>query len=301
MGPGATAGYHSPTESPAESSPSTGLTCVEFLQAALPRLGLSWAGFRRVHRQVCRRISRRLQQLRLADCREYREYLDTHPSEWAILDGFCHISISRFLRERVVFDRLGTEILPALAAAATARGAKQLHCWSAGCASGEEPYSLTMIWEMMLARRYPGLSLRVVATDVDRELLARARAGCYRRSSLREVPDGWRDAAFTRCGELYVTGPALRTALEFHQQDIRESLPGGVFDLILCRYVAFTYFDAVLQRRTLERLLARLQPGGALVIGLKEQLPAGLPGVEAWVPNLRIFRRTGGTCGSGSQ
>lgn len=298
MDPGATAGYRNPTRSSAESSPPT---CVEFLQVALPRLGLSWAGFRRVHRQVCRRISRRLQQLRLAHCREYREYLETHPSEWATLDGFCHISISRFLRERAVFDRLGTEILPGLAAAARTRGASRLQCWSAGCASGEEPYSLAMIWEVMLARRYPGLALRVVATDVDGELLARARAGRYRRSSLREVPDEWRDAAFTRCGALYVVRPALRAALEFHQQDMREGLPGGLFDLILCRYIAFTYFDAVLQRRTLGRPLAQLQPGGALVIGLKEQQPAGVPGVEPWVPNLRIFRRTGGTCGPGPQ
>ena len=138
----------------------------------------------------------------------------------------------------------------------------------------------------MLAPRYPGLSLRVVATDVDGQLLARARAGRYRRSSLREVPNEWRDAAFTRCGELYVVSPALRSAVEFHQQDMREALPAGPFELILCRYVAFTYFEAILNRRTLERLLALLRPGGALVIGLKEQLPAGVPGVETWVPDL---------------
>jgi chemotaxis protein methyltransferase CheR len=242
-----------------------------------------------------------LQELRLADCRAYREYLEAHPAEWAALDGFCHIPVSRFLRERAVFDRLGTEIMPALAAAATARRATQLQCWSAGCASGEEPYSLTMIWELMLARRYPGLTLRVLATDVDEELLARARTGRYRRSSLREVPEEWRDAAFARCGESYLVSPALSAAVEFHQQDIRERLPPGLFDLILCRYVAFTYFDATLQRRTLERLLTRLQPGGALVIGLKEQLPADVPGVATWVPDLRIFRRTGANCGSGPE
>jgi chemotaxis protein methyltransferase CheR len=158
-----------------------------------------------------------------------------------------------------------------------------------------------MIWELMLARRYPGLTLRVLATDVDEELLARARTGRYRRSSLREVPEEWRDAAFARCGESYLVSPALSAAVEFHQQDIRERLPPGLFDLILCRYVAFTYFDATLQRRTLERLLTRLQPGGALVIGLKEQLPADVPGVATWVPDLRIFRRTGANCGSGPE
>jgi chemotaxis protein methyltransferase CheR len=64
-----------------------------------------------------------------------------------------------------------------------------------------------------------------------------------------------------------------------------------MFDLVLCRYVAFTYFDDALRRRTLQRLLTKLRPGGAFVIGLKEQLPEGVPGLEPWVPALRIFRR----------
>jgi chemotaxis protein methyltransferase CheR len=276
------------------SENADGETCVEFLQWALPLLGLSAAGFRRVHRQVCHRITGRLRELRLPDCGAYRTYLEAHPAEWATVDSFCRIPISRLLRERAVFDRLSSDIIPALAAAAAAQGAAEFRCWSAGCASGEEPYSLAILWGLNLAHRFPGLSLRVVATDVDGRLLQRARAGSYRRSSLREVPEAWLEAAFDRAGQMYTVRPAFKLAVEFYLQDVREVLPAGPFDLILCRYLAFTYFDESLQRRTLERLLTVLRPGGALVIGRKERLPDGVTGVEPWEPDLRIFRRVRG-------
>ncbi len=271
----------------------SGTTCGEFLQWALPQLRLSWGGFRRVHRQVCRRIAARVAGLHLADCLAYRQYLETHPAEWTVLDSFCRIPISRLVRERLVFERLASDVLPTLAEAAAARGAAELRCWSAGCASGEEPYSLAILWQLVLAPRFPALSLRVTATDVDEQLLERARAAIYRRSSLREVLDEWIAAAFTLCDGLYALRPEFRAAVQFHQQDVRRLLPVGLFDLVLCRYVAFTYFDESLQRRTLERLLTVLRPGGALVIGLKERLPSGVEGIEPWVPDLRIFRRVG--------
>ena len=228
----------------------------------------------------------------------YRQYLETHPAEWTVLDTFCRIPISRLARERLVFERLASEVLPTLAGAATARGADNLLCWSAGCASGEEPYSLAILWMLVLAPRYPELSLRVTATDIDEQLLERARAAVYRRSSLREVPDEWIAAAFTRSGDLYTVRPEFRAAVHFQLEDVRQVLPPGLFDLVLCRYVAFTYFDEALQRRTLERLLTALRPGGALVIGLKERLPGGVDGIEPWVPELRIFRRVGEGHGS---
>lgn len=293
--PDLTAPVPAPQAAPATGTEAgaSGATCREFLEWALPRLGLSWPGFKRVHRQVCRRIAGRLADLRLPDCLTYRQYLEAHPAEWTVLDGFCRISISRLVRERAVFERLASEVLPALAEAALARGAETLRCWSAGCASGEEPYSLAILWMLALAPRYPGLSLRVTATDVDEQLLERAREAVYRRSSLREVPDEWIAAAFTRSGDRCTLRPEYRAPVRFRREDLREVLPPGRFDLVLCRYVAFTYFDEPLRRRTLERLLMALRPGGALVIGLKERLPEGVEGIEPWAPELRIFRRAG--------
>ena len=265
--------------------------CVEFLQWALPRLGLAWPGFRRVHRQVCRRIGARLRTLRLPGPAAYRTYLDAHPEEWAILDSACRISISRLARDRSVFELLARIVFPTLAEQALARGAAELRCWSAGCASGEEPYSLSILWRLELAPRFPGLRLSVVATDVDGDLVGRARIARYRRSSLREVPPAWIEAAFVRSGDSFALRAEYREGVELRCEDIRDRVPEGPFDLILCRNVAFTYFEARLQRSTLERILSVLRPGGVLVIGLKERLPEGATGVAGWVPHLGIYRR----------
>jgi chemotaxis protein methyltransferase CheR len=176
---------------------------VAFLQWALPRLGLRWSGFRRVRRQVWRRIGRRIADMHLSGPDAYRSYLESHPEEWAVLDSFCRIPISRFLRDRAVFERLATDVLPTLADGALQRGDARVRCWSAGCASGEEPYSLVLLWHFELRPRYPGIACHVLATDVEESLLARARAARYRRSSLREVPEEWIESAFTRDGEWF--------------------------------------------------------------------------------------------------
>jgi chemotaxis protein methyltransferase CheR len=269
-------------------------SCIEFLQWALPRLSLAWPGFRRVRRQVCRRIGRRAQHLKLPDLRAYRAYVESHPEEWVVLDSFCWISISRLLRDRIVFDRLGAVVLRELAAAAAARGERDLRCWRAGCASGEEPYSLKILWMLELASRFPDLSLAVVATDIDEALLERARAARYRASSLRELPGAWVDKVFTRSDGLFEVRPEFRAGVEFLRQDVREEAPRGPFDLILCRNLVFTYFDASLRQETLERILRELRPGGALVIGLRERLPEGAAGLAGWESRLKIYRKSAG-------
>lgn len=136
--------------------------CVEFLQWALPRLHLRWPGFRKVRRQVCRRVERRARELGLAGIDEYRAYLEADEAEWRRLDELCHITISRFFRDRGVFRFLEVEDLPALAQSARARGGL-VRAWSAGCASGEEAYALMIVWELAVAPVVGG-ELRVLAT-----------------------------------------------------------------------------------------------------------------------------------------
>jgi len=94
--------------------------CVTFLQWALPQLRMRWRGFRRVRRQVCRRLAKRLADLGLPDLAAYRAFLLVHPEEWKRVDAACRITISRLYRDRSVFDVLAQEVLPELAAAAQA-------------------------------------------------------------------------------------------------------------------------------------------------------------------------------------
>jgi chemotaxis protein methyltransferase CheR len=264
--------------------------CTRFLQAALPRLQLRWAGLRKVRRLVCKRLARRLRELGIADLAAYRTILERDPEEWNVLDGFCRIPVSCFYRDREVFAALEREVLPALSQAALASGRETLRSWSACCASGEEPYTLAILWRLRLHHRFPALHCRIVATDLDARLLDRARAGCYRASSLEALPADLLAPAFARRGELWCVRDEFRT-IEFHQQDIRHAVPAGEFDLVLCRNAVLTYFEPGLQYRVMERVSASLRPGGALVIGLHEKLPAELQGFVHWNSARALYRK----------
>lgn len=221
----------------------------------------------------------------------YMAYLDAHPDEWTVLDGLCTISISRFYRDHRVFDALGDTVLPALAAQATTRTDHTVRCWSAGCASGEEPYTLSLIWDQRIRFQFPRAELAVVATDLDLTLLDRARVACYPRSSLRELPLPWIDAAFVRENDEYCLRDPWKSRVEFHRQDIRADHPSGPFDLVLCRNVAFTYFEESVQRRLVSRLAEQLSPGGFVVVGRHESLPSDAP-FASYAPGLGIYRRS---------
>ena len=119
--------------------------CIRFLQWSLPRLGLRWAGFRRVRGQVCKRLRRRLAVLGLKALSDYRALLEEGTAEWRQLDGLCRVSVSRFYRDQGVWNCLERELLPQLGLQALARGETRLRIWSAGCASGDEPYTLALM------------------------------------------------------------------------------------------------------------------------------------------------------------
>jgi chemotaxis protein methyltransferase CheR len=263
--------------------------CVEFLRWALPRLGLRWGGFRKVRGQVCKRLRRRLSEVGLADLDAYRVQLERHPEEWAVLESLTHITISRFNRDRGVFAFLQWEVLPTLAATVAERGADALEVWSAGCASGEEAFTLAIMWRLDLAPRFPELAIRILATDADEAMLARARRGCFSASSLRELPARSRAAAFAQGDRHYCLRDPFREPVRIARHDIRSRPPDGPFDLVLCRNLAFTYFDLELQRATAARLAGALRAGGALVLGSHESLPANVEEFEWWSSAERIY------------
>ena len=231
--------------------------CVELLQWALPRLRMRWAGFRKVRRQVCRRIERRLLDLGLSDVAAYRAYLEATPEEWQALDALCHVTISRFYRDRGVFEFLERSVLPELAAESSARGAA-VEAWSAGCASGEEPYTLVLVWEYAVRSLFPAVGLHVLATDADETMIRRARAASYGESSLRELPELWRSRGFVRRGGRCHLRPRFRQPVTIERHDVRDSIQGGPYDLIL----SFRF----LHRPLLKSIKEHLKPGGSLLL-----------------------------------
>lgn len=265
--------------------------CLRLLQWALPRLHMRWPGFRRVRKRVCKRIGRRLGELGLADGNGYRGYLETNAEEWDLLDGLCRVVVTRYYRDKLVFARLADEVLPRLAAEVELAGRDRVRCWSVGSASGEEPYTLAILWHEGLARHSPGLKLDILGTEIDPELLARSRKACYPFGTIRNLPQALRDAAFDNVDGQYCLRPVYRERVAFRQQDIRRDLPEGAFDLILCRNLVFTYFDEPLQQRILTQLLTRLRPGGWLVVGVREALPGRRAELVPDSEQLGLYRR----------
>jgi len=262
--------------------------CMSLLQSLSPRLGLRWRGFRNVQGQVCKRIRRRMAALGLPDVSAYRTRLETEPAEWGVLEQLCAVTVSRFYRDADMWQLLRQQALPDAVRAALAAGDGALRAWSMGCASGEEAYTLSMVWAFDFAERYPALPLRVLASDLGTAVLERARAARYATATLRELPITWRERAFEPAAELFQLRETLRAAVELREADLRRELPQECFRLILCRNVAFTYFDERLQSEVLERLLTRLLPGGLLVLGKGERLP---PGAELQELGSGIYQR----------
>jgi chemotaxis protein methyltransferase CheR len=282
--------------------------CVHLLQWCLPRLGMRWRGFRRVRRQVCRRIARRIAELDLGGCAAYRAYLAANPDEWKTLDAMCRITISRFFRDRVFFERLRNIVLPDLVARLRPEE-QELRAWSVGCASGEEAYSLRILWDLDLGPRIgarprdaegrPGgavavRTLRIMGTDIDPHLLSRARRAVYPSSALREVPAHWRRIAFEETSLGNRLRDRHRHGVEFREGDIRAVAvsPQSRFHMVLCRNLAFTYFSESLQLEICDRLRVAIEPGGALVVGAHERLPTGSRGFAPWPDERCVYQAT---------
>jgi chemotaxis protein methyltransferase CheR len=265
-------------------------SCIRFLQWALPHLHMRWGGFRKVRRQVCKRLGRRLEKLQLADLKGYQIYLADNPQEWHILDAICRITISRFYRDRGCLDTLQAQVLPGLIKEIQQQGRATISCWCIGAASGEEPYTISLIWSLSGLARY-GFKCKILATEVDHNMINRAVAGCYPASSIRELPPEIKKQAFTFKDELFCLKEKFKQKVEFRQQDIRKEMPDKNFDLILCRNLVFTYFIRDLQKEITPKILFRLIPGGVLVIGGHEELPGPFPDLVPWSGGPKIYRK----------
>jgi len=245
-----------------------------------------YQGFYRIHT----RLKRRMSDLQLTDFAAYRTRLEADPAEWQILDQACHITISRFFRDRGVFEALRKRVLADIAVRAK-RERREARAWSAGCASGEEAYTVKILWGLEVACSCPGVSLSITATDVDKTMLARARKACFEPSSLRELPPHLVRQAFDRVGQALCVRQPHREGIDFLFQDLRLEAPDLLFDLILCRYVAFTYFAVPLQYQVLGRIVERLLPNGYLVIGTHERLPGDAAAPSSLTGGPLIFQK----------
>lgn len=253
-----------------------------FLADLLPSFGLCPAACRR--RSLRRRIRKRMESQGIHDFSVYLSYLRKTPAEREALRPLLTVTISRFFRNRRVFETLSRRVLLPLAEKGIPSCA-----WSAGAASGEEAFTLRILWEELPD---PKPRLAILGTDVDEACLTRAGEGSYPESSLREVPFPTAERFFRKEGDRYRLREDVVRSVTFRRHDLRCDPAPGTFDLVLCRNTAFTYFDAPHRIAVASAIASSLSPGGHLVIGRTETLPP--EAVERFAPAYRrenIYRR----------
>ncbi|HUL32052.1 MAG TPA: CheR family methyltransferase [Thermodesulfobacteriota bacterium] len=149
--------------------------------------------------------------------------------------------------------------------------------WSIGCASGEEPYSLSMLWKERFEKDFPGVRLTLLATDIHEDLLERAKEGRYKKSSLKEVPEKFLEKFFSIESGYYRMDRSIRKSVEFKKHDIIHEKAFLGMDLVCCRNLAFTYFSKRCQINVLKKIAVGLKENGYLIIGGDESLPLTYP------------------------
>jgi chemotaxis protein methyltransferase CheR len=241
----------------------------------LAHLDRPWAGFRKIRKGVKKRVRRHMETLACTDIEPYLHYIKTEPRVRADCERCLMVTISRFYRDRRLWDHLQTRRLPELAT----RFPAGLHAWSAGCARGEEPYSLSMVWEETAANLRPPPELHILATDADALCLEQARKGVYQPSSLKELPEPLRKRWF-REGKQARIDPALQNRIDWHPHQLLDEPPDRRFHLILLRNNLLTYYQGPRLQTALTRILEHLVPGGLLILGSHEKLPAGFEYME---------------------
>ncbi len=266
------------------------ILCTEFLKWALPQLGLRWEGYRKVKRQVCKRINARIASLRLGSFSCYKEYFSKNPDEWKILDGMMHISISRFFRDYKSWEMLSEKLLPELAAKAIDEN-RPLRCWSAGCASGEEPYSLAILYHQKLKHSFPSLNFQLIATDANTHLLQRAAEACYPAGNVKEVPAKWLQSSFKKINGEYCLHDNIKNTVTFLHQDIRNKIPEGQFDLVFCKNLVGMYFAKERAIEVFNLITLSIQPDGFLLTGNHEPVPVeNISGMQIYNRGLNIYQ-----------
>ncbi|GAF81234.1 unnamed protein product, partial [marine sediment metagenome] len=184
-------------------------------------------------------------------------------------------NLTSFFRENGHFEYLAQTALPRFAAGASKSGVRRIRAWSAGCSSGEEPYSMGICLQENLPE-FSRWDVRILATDLSTKVLGKAAQGVYEAERVEQVSPELRNRYFTRVPQrsdrLYTINESVRRMITFGRLNLMGSWPmRGSFDIIFCRNVMI-YFDKPTQGRLVDRYWDLLAPGGLLFIGHSESL-----------------------------
>jgi chemotaxis protein methyltransferase CheR len=260
----------------------------EFLKETAPLFGLHWRPFQR--RGVKRKIERRIIEIGFSNFDEYLLRVQEDPDEQSYLSKILTVTISRFFRDKKVFNLLENSIIPTIIK--NKKEKDEFKLWSMGCASGEEAYSLLLLWKEKFEKVYPQIHLSILATDINEKLLERAKEGRYKKSSLKEVSNEVLRRFFKMENGFYILDRLIRGSVEFKKHDIIHEEPFYGMDIVFCRNLAFTYFSKEYQMHVLKKISRSLREKMYFIIGKDEFLPLTYP--TLFVPTFskeKIYQR----------
>ncbi len=225
---------------------------------------------------IARRVEKRLLLTKCQDPDEYLYYLQKHPDELDQLLDVLTINVSRFFRNTLTFEYLADRILPVLGSKIEKSPDSSLRAWSAGCAMGEEPYSVAILINELLEKEKLNLDVTIFATDIDKKILQKARKATYPLESINSVKYRLLNKYFNARGTSFSLVPAIKKLVMFLLYDMLdkksfappESIYGD-FDLVLCRNLLI-YFDREHQELIFDKLHRSLSKHGYLVLGEAE-------------------------------
>jgi PAS domain S-box-containing protein len=227
--------------------------------------GIDFSGYKQP--SLIRRVVSRMRVAGVGDCVDYLAYLDGHPEEYTTLFDSILINVTGFFRDETAWAYVRETLLPQLLSLKPAE--EPVRVWSAGCASGEEVYTLAMLFAEAVGPETFCSRVKIYATDVDEEALTQARQGAYTDRDLESVPAELRPRYFETAGSQHVFRPDLRRAIVFGRHDVMRDAPISRVDLLVCRNTLM-YFDREAQGRILARFRMALVDAGYLFLGKAE-------------------------------
>jgi two-component system, chemotaxis family, CheB/CheR fusion protein len=251
--------------------------------------GFDFTGYKRT--SLARRIRKRMHEAGMTDYEDYRDRLESSAEEFSYLFNTVLINVTSFFRDIEAWSFLQREILPALISEVPA--AEEIRVWSAGCAGGEEAYSLAIAFAEALGIEECAKRVKIYGTDVDPEALRDARAGLYPAKALEAFPAELKDKYFEQNGSQFAFRPDLRRRVIFGRHDITSDAPISRLDLLLCRNTLM-YFNAETQSHVVDRFHFALRENAYLFLGKAEMLLSEADRFEVINMQQRIFRRRPG-------
>ncbi|MDB9491432.1 PAS domain-containing protein [Dolichospermum circinale CS-534/05] len=237
------------------------------LQYLRTNRGFDFTGYKRS--TLMRRVSKQMQYLNIETFANYQDYLEVHPDEFKTLFNTILINVTAFFRDPLAWEYLTKEIIPNILK--NKQKNEQVRIWSAGCASGEEAYTLAIILAEILGIDDFRHRVKIYATDIDEEALNQARQASYSAKNIHAVPLELRDKYFDLSNEKYIFQQDLRRAVIFGRHDLLQDAPISRLDLLVCRNTLM-YFNSETQGRIINRFHFALNDHGYLFLGKAEML-----------------------------